>query len=105
MGEWSGWESGDLVGIGPLLSASHASLRDDYRVTVPELDVAAEVLEQVGAVGARMTGGGFGGSVIALVAGELVDEAVVQVEKAFAGKGFRPPRAFTVRPSAGASRL
>lgn len=98
-------QAGDLGAVGRLLSASHASLRDDFRVTIPELDVAAASLEASGAVGARMTGGGFGGCVIGLIDRGRVPDAVVQVEKAFARKGFRPPRTFTVRPSAGASRL
>jgi galactokinase len=87
--------------IGPLLSASHASLRDDFEVTVPELDTAAEAAESAGAVGARMTGGGFGGCVIALVATGLVDNVVDHVAKAFAARGFRPPHAFVVTPSDG----
>ncbi|HLR93549.1 MAG TPA: galactokinase, partial [Jiangellaceae bacterium] len=59
--------SGDLDALGPVLTRSHASLRDDYEITVPELDVAVEAALQAGALGARMTGGGFGGSIIALV--------------------------------------
>ena len=97
--------AGDLEAVGPLLSASHASLRDDYRVTVPELDVAAASLEVSGALGARMTGGGFGGCVIGLIDRSRVPEAVLEVEKAFARRGFRPPSTLTARPSAGASRL
>lgn len=97
--------AGRLKDVGPLLSASHASLRDDYRVTVPELDVAATSLEASGALGARMTGGGFGGCVIGLVDRDGVQDAIARVEKAFAGWGFRPPSTFTVTPSAGASRL
>lgn len=97
--------AGEIEGVGALLSASHDSLRDDYRVTVPELDVAAATLMESGALGARMTGGGFGGCVIALLDRDGVSGAVAEVEKAFAGKGFRPPSSFTVHPSAGASRL
>lgn len=97
--------AGDVPRIGPLLSASHASLRDDFRVTVPELDLAAATLEEAGALGARMTGGGFGGCVIALVPVDRVDAAVRAVERAFADAGHRAPVSFTARPSAGASRL
>jgi galactokinase len=87
--------------IGPLLSASHASLRDDFEVTVSELDVAAEAAESAGALGARMTGGGFGGCVIALVDVGLVDHVIDAVAKAFAVRGFRPPDAFVTEPAAG----
>lgn len=97
--------AGDLAGIGPLLSASHASLRDDFRVTVPELDLAAAILVEAGALGARMTGGGFGGCVIALVPSERVEAAARAVQVAFAAAGHGAPAWFTTRPSAGATRL
>jgi galactokinase len=98
-------EAGAARQIGPLLSASHASLRDDFDVTVPELDVAAEAAEAAGALGARMTGGGFGGCVIALVdAGDAarVGEAVTA---AFADRNFAAPSWCTVSPGDGASRI
>ncbi len=60
-------EAGRLADVGPLLTASHASMRDDFRITVPEVDRTAESLMSLGALGARMTGGGFGGCVIALM--------------------------------------
>ena len=60
-------KAGDWSTLGRLMTASHASLRDDYEVSVPELDVAVEAALEAGALGARMTGGGFGGSAIALV--------------------------------------
>ncbi|WP_425595182.1 galactokinase, partial [Propioniciclava sinopodophylli] len=53
--------------IGALLDASHASMRDDFEISTPELDLATDVARAHGAIGARMTGGGFGGCVIALV--------------------------------------
>jgi len=90
--------------IGDLLLASHASLRDDFEVTVPELDVAVESAMAAGAIGARMTGGGFGGSAIALVAREHADEVAAAVTAAFAERGFRAPETFVVRPSAAARR-
>ncbi|WP_435770848.1 galactokinase [Nocardioides sp. SYSU DS0651] len=96
---------GDVAGIGPLLSASHASLRDDFQVTVPATDLAVATLEQAGALGARMTGGGFGGSVIALVPVERASAATAAVERALASAGHRAPYAFTARPSAGARRV
>ena len=90
--------------IGPLLDASHASMRDDFEISVPELDLAVETARAAGAVGARMTGGGFGGAAIALVDRDLVDEVSGAVRRAFADAGFREPGVFTVRPSAGARR-
>jgi galactokinase len=91
--------------LGPLLSASHVSLRDDYRVSSPELDVAAESAEDAGALGARMTGGGFGGAAIALVEQDVVDAVTDAVTAAFSARGFAAPRTFTVLPSDGAHRL
>jgi galactokinase len=96
--------AGRTAEIGPLLSASHASLRDDYEVTVPQLDVAAAAAEGAGALGARMTGGGFGGCVLALVptgADEAVREAV---HAAYADAGFGAPSFFVAVPSQGAHR-
>jgi galactokinase len=90
--------------IGPLLSASHASLRDDYRVSCDELDVAAEAAEGAGALGARMVGGGFGGSAIALVRADGRTEVEAAVTAAFASRSFTAPRMFTAVPSAGAGQ-
>ena len=92
----------DPRALGPLLSASHASLRDDYEVTVPQLDVAAEAAEAAGALGARMTGGGFGGCVLALVAAGAEPAVREAVLRAYAGAGFGEPGFFTAVPSAGA---
>jgi galactokinase len=97
--------AGDPTAIGPVLVESHASMRDDYRITIPELDVAADTLVEAGALGARMTGGGFGGCVIALIGTGLVDGAVAAVRRAYAEQGFAEPTHFTVRPAAGAHRL
>ncbi|GAA0207876.1 galactokinase [Saccharothrix mutabilis subsp. mutabilis] len=96
--------AGDLPAIGPLLTASHESLRDDYEVTVPELDVAVEALLAAGALGARMTGGGFGGCVIALVAAAEVERCAAAVREAFARNGFIAPGCFTATAAAGARR-
>jgi galactokinase len=97
--------AGQVRDIGPLLSQSHASMRDDYRITIPELDVAAQTLEDAGALGARMTGGGFGGCVIAVLEQGLVEDAVTAVRSAYAEHGFRAPADLTVRPAQGAHRL
>jgi galactokinase len=90
--------------IGPLLTASHASLRDDYEVTVPELDVAVEAALASGALGARMTGGGFGGCVIALVRADEVEAVERAVAKMFAELGFTAPAAFVATPHSGVVR-
>jgi galactokinase len=97
--------AGDLRGIGPLMTASHASLRDDFEVTVAQLDTAVDAALSAGAYGARMTGGGFGGCVIALVDEAAADNVAGAVAKAYAAAGFDPPVAFTAAPSAGAHRL
>jgi len=90
--------------IGDLLVASHASMRDDFEISVPELDTAVEASLAAGAVGARMTGGGFGGSAIALVAHDRVETVRDAVTAAFAASGFGAPHIFTVTPSEGARR-
>ncbi|MGH3355670.1 MAG: galactokinase [Nocardioidaceae bacterium] len=92
----------DPRAIGPALTASHESLRVDFEVTVPELDTAVEVLLAAGAHGARMTGAGFGGSVIALVEADAADDAAGAVRAAFAERDLAEPRDFTVAPAAGA---
>ncbi|GAA4555311.1 galactokinase [Pseudonocardia xishanensis] len=90
--------------IGPLLTASHESMRDDFAITVPHVDVAQETALAAGAHGARMTGGGFGGCVIALVEVADVDAVTRAVEAAYADRGWEPPVAFTAVASAGAGR-
>ena len=96
-------ESGPRA-IGELLLTSHASMRDDFEISVPELDTAVEAAMSGGAIGARMTGGGFGGAAIALVARDTLTAVTDAVTAAFSTSGFRAPRIFTVRPSAGAHR-
>nr|WP_203900089.1 galactokinase [Virgisporangium aliadipatigenens] len=98
-------QAGRIAGIGPLMTASHASMRDDYEITVPEVDTAVEAALAAGAHGARMTGGGFGGCVLALVDADAVDSTTAAVAKAYAEAGFTPPEAFTATPSAGARRV
>jgi galactokinase len=90
--------------VGPLLSASHASLRDDFEVSCPELDSAAEAAERAGALGARMVGGGFGGSVLALVPKASVPDVVDAVQAAAGQRGFPLPEPILVAPAAGAGR-
>jgi galactokinase len=96
---------GAIASIGPLLTESHASLRDEYRVSVAELDVAVEAALDAGAHGARMTGGGFGGCVIALLDADLVDECRASVASAFAARGYAAPHTFRTQPGPGARRV
>ncbi|MEP7054756.1 MAG: galactokinase [Actinomycetota bacterium] len=94
-----------LDAMGPLLTASHASLRDDFEVTVPELDVAVDAAIGAGAYGARMTGGGFGGCIIALADEDRADAVFASVVEAFVRDGFNTPEWFAAVPSQGAFRL
>ncbi|MEV5317190.1 galactokinase [Streptomyces sp. NPDC052687] len=98
-------ESGDTRAIGPVLTEGHASLRDDFRISCPELDLVVDTALAAGALGARMTGGGFGGSAIVLTEAADVDTVTKAVEEAFAAAGFTAPRVFEAVPSAGARRI
>jgi galactokinase len=91
--------------IGELLTASHVSMRDDFEISCPELDLAVDTALAHGALGARMTGGGFGGSAIALI--KAGDEASVRaaVVRAFADAEYKTPDIFAVSPAAGARRV
>ncbi|MEZ3158986.1 galactokinase [Microbacterium sp. BWT-B31] len=90
--------------IGGLMLASHASMRDDFEISVPELDTAVEASVAAGALGARMTGGGFGGAAIALVDHDEVEKVTDAVTAAFAAARFVAPHCFVVTPSEGARR-
>jgi galactokinase len=91
--------------IGPLLTESHASMRDEFEITVPEVDTAVEAALAAGAYGARMTGGGFGGCVLALVDADATGRVSDAVATAFAARGFAAPAPFVATASAGATRL
>jgi galactokinase len=93
----------DFITLGKLISQSHESLRDDYTVSCPELDLAVSAALGAGAIGARMVGGGFGGSAIALLKVADIEGAKKAVENAFASATFKRPRFFTSLPSAGAT--
>ncbi|MBX7552329.1 galactokinase [Streptomyces sp. tea 10] len=97
--------AGETRAIGPVLTEGHASLRDDFRISCPELDLVVDTALAAGALGARMTGGGFGGSAIVLADATEVDTLTKAIEEAFANAGFTPPRAFEAVPSAGAGRV
>ena len=90
--------------IGDLLVASHASMRDDFEISVAELDTAVDTALANGAIGARMTGGGFGGAAIALVSHADLQRVSDAVEQGFADAGFTTPHIFTVSPSEGPRR-
>lgn len=91
--------------IGPVLTASHASMRDDFEISAPELNLAVETAMTAGALGARMTGGGFGGAAIALAPSDAAEEIRVRVTSAFSEAGYRRPILFEVTPGDGARRL
>ncbi|MGI8457945.1 MAG: galactokinase [Propionibacteriaceae bacterium] len=93
------------VGLAPLLDASHASMRDDFEITVPTVDLAVVAAREAGALGARMTGGGFGGCIIALTPADEVAAVAAHVHERFAAAGYNAPRHFVAHPSPGAVRV
>ncbi len=97
--------SGRIREIGPLMTASHASMRDDFEITVPQVDVAVEAALTAGAYGARMTGGGFGGCILALIDADRADDTIAAVTAAYEREGFTAPTPFVAVPSQGATRL
>ncbi len=96
--------AGRIGEIGDLLTGSHTSMRDDYQISCLELDVAVDAALEAGALGARMTGGGFGGSAIALVPAADRERIGDRVRAAFADRGLASPGLFTAVPSPGAGR-
>jgi len=96
---------GAIAEAGTLLSKSHASLRDDFEVSWPEADVAVDAITAAGGLGARMMGGGFGGSVLALIRVDQREAVVGGVAAAYAERGWPRPAASVAVPSAGARRL
>jgi galactokinase len=95
-------EAEDFIKVGQLLNESHRSLRDDYTVSCPELNVAVDAAIEFGALGARMVGGGFGGSAIALARQSDIEEMKRSISAAFSANRFKSPRFFTSLPSEGA---
>jgi galactokinase len=98
-------DDGRLRDVGPLLDASHQSLALDFEVSCLELDLACQAARGAGALGARMTGGGFGGSAIALAPTDRVDEVTTAVREAFAAGGHEDPEVRAAEPSEGAHPL
>jgi galactokinase len=97
-------KSSGPTSVGNLMYASHESMRDDFEISIEELDLAVETAMGVGAVGARMTGGGFGGAAIALIGASKIETLKNEVSKAFQDSGFKKPELFSVLADAGARR-
>lgn len=95
-------DNGDLDALGDLFQASHESLRVDYEISCAELDAAVDESVRAGAVAARMTGGGFGGSALAIVPQETLPTLATHVSERFEREGFHPPHIFATSISAGA---
>jgi galactokinase len=91
--------------VGALLTQSHGSLRDDFQVSWPEADVTVEVAVEAGALGARMTGGGFGGSALALVPEADLDQVQARIRAAFSDRGWAEPEFLGAFPSGAAQRM
>jgi galactokinase len=100
-----GGDAGTLREVGALLTQSHASLRDDFEVSWPEADVAVDTAVAAGALGARMTGGGFGGSAVALVPDTDAGQVEAQIRAAYADRGWTEPTFMSVVPSDAAQRM
>ncbi len=96
--------AGDPPAIGPLLTASHLSMRDDFEISTHALDLAVDAALRAGALGARMTGGGFGGAAIALIPRHRTAALTQATLDAFTAAGFAAPQVHTVTPSPGAHR-
>ncbi|SDL12704.1 galactokinase [Arthrobacter sp. ov407] len=90
--------------IGPFLNESHLSMRDDFEISTPELDLAVASAQDLGAIGARMTGGGFGGAAIALVRNDDAGKVAGGIARDFARAGYAAPHIFPVTASEGARR-
>ncbi|MCS0600247.1 galactokinase [Streptomyces sp. LP11] len=97
--------AGETRAIGPVLTEGHASLRDDFRISCSELDLVVDTALTHGALGARMTGGGFGGSAIVLAEATDIDPLTKAVQEAFTAAAFTQPRVFEAVPGEGARRL
>jgi galactokinase len=97
--------SADPREIGPVLTEGHASLRDDFQISTVELDACVDAAVAAGAHGARMVGGGFGGSAVVLVDRDRAGAVADAVRERFAREGWSAPRTFDVVPSAGARRI
>ena len=95
-------EAGDVAALGPLLNASHESLRDDFEVSTPELDTLVDALRHAGAVGARLTGAGFGACVVGLADRDVADRVIETAAGRYGAESGHQPRAFVFRAVEGA---
>ena len=96
-------EEGDLGALGPLFAASHASLRDDFRVSTPELDALVQALVEAGALGARLTGAGFGGCVVALTRSAEADAVAAEASESYRAATGLDPTVFACQAVVGAA--
>jgi galactokinase len=94
--------AGDVNALGPLLLASHASLRDDFAVSTPELDLLVDLLVDAGAFGARLTGAGFGGCVVAMCQRNHADHVLAQAAERYRKESGLEPMTFVAHASAAA---
>jgi galactokinase len=97
--------SGDVAALGPLLNASHQSLRDDFEVSTPELDALSQALRDAGAIGARLTGAGFGGCVVGLAGRDEAEQIVETAAGHYWAETGHQPRAYVFRAVDGAGRI
>ncbi len=97
--------AGDFNEVGRLFTASHVSMRDDYEISCPELDTVVETSLAAGAIGARMTGGGFGGSAIVLLPSDRLEIVETAVARAFEDREWRVPGVLRAPASAAACRV
>ena len=95
-------KAGDFLGFGEIVTSAHISLRDNYTVSCPELNLAVDTALKFGALGSRMIGGGFGGSAIALIKAKDSELIKNEIKSAFMAARFKSPRFFSALPSAGA---
>jgi galactokinase len=96
-------KAGDASTLGSLMLASHASSRDDMGVSIPELDALVECLYDAGAFGARLTGAGFGGCVVALVAASTFEQVARDASAAYETRTGRRPQSWIMRAADGAT--
>jgi galactokinase len=94
-----------LARLGEVFRAGHDSLRDDLEVTVPELDLLVDLAYEHGALAARMTGGGFGGSIVAIAAADDAERVAAATSRAYEARTGRRAASIVSRPAAGAREL
>ncbi len=98
-----GLKRGDLAAVGELMNASHASMRDGFAITTPEIDTLVEIQQNTpGCFGARMTGGGFGGCTVALVRDDALPALVAAIEAQYPARTGRTPQVYVCRAADGA---